>query len=70
MIHNQFFCLKESVCVFMLVENGLALWLVFISVVFLSLALLTSSFFHRIYVLKHWLNLAVKKNQRRTIVFG
>ena len=48
MIHNQFFCLKESVCVFMLVENGLALWLVFISVVFLSLALLTSSFFHRI----------------------
>ena len=41
--------MKKTVCVFMLVENGIALWLVsYISVVFLSLGLSTSTFFHRI----------------------
>ena len=40
--------MKKSVCVFMLVENGVAVWLGYISVVFLSLGLLTSSFFHRV----------------------
>ena len=40
--------MKKSVCVFMLVENSVALWVVFISVVFLSLGLSTSPFFHRI----------------------
>ena len=52
--------MKKSVCVFMLVGNGVALWFVYISVVFLSLGLLTSPFFH-LTRLKHWLNLLVKK---------